>query len=422
MDPRSIAVPKMKFKEKLKNAWKKLGPGLITGCSDDDPSGIATYSQAGAKFGLATLWTALITYPMMYFIQEMCARIGIVTGLGLGGVTKKYYSKWILYLLLLVLFPAITFNIAADLAGMGAVAHLLIPAIPPFAFSFAFVIIITIILFFFTYQKVANILKWLCATLFVYMIVPFLVPENWSQVLLSTVIPQIKMNKEFIVILVAILGTTISPYLFLWQANMSVEEKNHKAAQSESKEVQEMKIDVNVGMFFSNIVMYFIILTTASVLFPAGVTHIETVKEAAQALEPLAGKSAYLLFALGVLGTGFLAIPVLAGCLGYLCAEIFNWRKGLDKMPWEAKRFYAIILAAIAIALLLNAFGLSPIQALIYSALLYGLIAPLLIALILHIANSKTIMGSFSNRWLSNVVGLITLLFMTTAVLALIFV
>ncbi len=409
---------KMKFNIKI--MWKKLGPGLITGCSDDDPSGIATYSQAGASFGLATLWTAFITYPLMYCIQEMCARIGIVTGCGLIGVIKNYYRKSFFYLLLLICFSAVTFNIAADLAGMGAVANLLLPSIPIFVFSSLFVVVIFSTLFFFSYQKIAYILKWLCISLFAYVIVPFLVKQNWIEVLLATFIPYIKWNKEFISILVAILGTTISPYLFFWQANMSVEERNHKSNQTDKKEIKDMKTDVNIGMLFSNTVMFFIILTAGTVLFPAGVTQIETVKEAALALKPLAGEFAQFLFAIGIIGTGFLAIPVLAGSLGYLFAEAFEWDKGLDKKLSEAKGFYAIMFASMGIALLLNTIGLNPIKSLIYSAILYGFITPFLIAIILYIANSKSIMGRFANGKLSNILGIATLLLTTGAAFALV--
>jgi len=408
----------MKFN--IKTFWKKLGPGLITGSSDDDPSGIATYSQAGAGFGLATLWTAFITYPLMYCIQEMCARIGIVTGFGLVGVIKKNYHKSFLYLLLLICFPAVTFNIAADIAGMGAIANLLFPSIPIFVFSSLFVIVILSALIFFNYRKIAYFLKWLCISLFAYIIVPFLVKQDWVEVLLASFIPYIEFNKEFISILVAILGTTISPYLFFWQSNMSVEDRNHKPDQSDKKEVNDMKTDVNIGMLFSNIVMFFIILTTGTVLFPAGITQIETVKEAALALKPLAGEYAHLLFALGVIGTGLLAIPILAGCLGYMFAEAFDWDRGLDKKFGKAKGFYAVILATMGIALLLNTLGLNPIKSLIYSAILYGFITPFLIAIILYIANSKHIMGKFANRMIANILGIAALLLTTGAALALI--
>lgn len=408
----------MKFN--IKTIWKKLGPGLITGSSDDDPSGIATYSQAGAGFGLATLWTAFITYPLMYCIQEMCARIGIVTSCGLIGIMKKHFHKFFVYLLLLICFIAITFNIAADLAAMGAIANLLLPSIPVFAFSFLFVITLISALIFFTYRKIAYVLKWLCFSLFSYVIVPFIVKPNWNEVLLATFIPYIKWDKDFISILVAILGTTISPYLFFWQTNMSIEERNHKFNQTDKKEIKDMKIDVNIGMLFSNIVMFFIILTAGTVLFPMGITQIETVKEAALALKPLAGEFAYILFALGIIGTGLLAIPILAGCLGYLFAEAFGWERGLDKKLSDAKGFYAVMLASMVISLLLNTIGLDPIKSLIYSAILYGFITPFLIALILCIANSRPIMGKFANGKFSNIFGIATLFLTTGAAITLI--
>ncbi|MDP1881204.1 MAG: Nramp family divalent metal transporter [Parachlamydiaceae bacterium] len=407
------------MKKRLKHTMDKLGPGLITGCSDDDPSGIVTYTQAGAQFGLATLWTAFITYPLMYTLQEICARIGIVTGFGLAGVIKKYYSKFLLYPLLVIIFPAITFNIAANLAGMGAVAHLLYPSIPIFAYSCIFTIILIYGLFFFNYQKLAYVLKWLCGSLFVYFFIPFSVEQNWTEVLSATFIPYIEWNKEFITILVAILGTTISPYLFFWQANMSVEQKNHHISNG-NKEIREMKFDVNIGMLFSNAVMFFIILTAGTILYPQGITHISTVKEAAEALKPLAGEFAYLLFSLGVLGTGFLAIPVLAGCLGYIFSDVFDWKDGLDKTPKEAKKFYSIMLASTIFALLINLCDFDPIKALIFAAILYGLISPILILIILIIANSKKIMGKRKNGFLSNLIGIITFLLMTGSACALI--
>jgi Mn2+/Fe2+ NRAMP family transporter len=263
-------------------------------------------------------------------------------------------------------------------------------------------------------------LKWLCFSLFAYIIVPFLVKQNWGEVLLATFIPYIKWDKEFIYILVAILGTTISPYLFFWQANMSVEDRNHKPDQKDKKEIKDMKADVNIGMLFSNIVMFFIILTAGTVLFPAGMTQIETVKDAALALKPLAGDFALLLFSLGIIGTGLLTIPILAGCLGYLFAEAFGWERGLDKKVGDAKGFYVVIFASMGIALLLNTIGLNPVKSLIYSALLYGFITPFLIALILYISNSKSIMGEFANKKFSNILGIATLLLTTGAPIALI--
>ena len=341
--------------------FQKLGPGLVTGSSDDDPSGIATYSQAGAQYGLATLWTALITFPLMAAIQEMCARIGLVTSLGLTGTLKKNYPKPILYLTLLFSFPAIVMNIGADIAGMGAVGNLLFPSINAIYFSVGFTLILLVSIIYLPYQKIASILKYLCIVLLVYLVVPFLYKQDWFAILKATFIPTIKFDKYFIGILVAILGTTISPYLFFWQATMEVEDKKHKKNLMVNKKMMnEMKHDVDVGMLFSNIVMFFIILTAGTVLFNGGIHQIDTVEQAAQALKPLAGEFAYLLFAIGVIGTGLLAIPVLSASLSYIFCETFGWKEGLDNKFSQARPFYIIIGISLVLGLLLNYIGISP--------------------------------------------------------------
>ena len=401
---------------RLSRFWKLLGPGLVTGASDDDPSGIATYSQAGAQYGLSTLWTALITFPLMAAIQEMCARIGLVTSQGLTGTLKTNYSKPILYLMVAFSFPAIVMNIGADIAGMGAVGNLLFPSIHAIFFSIAFTIILIISIVFLPYKKIASVLKYLCMVLLVYLIVPFLYKQDWAAVLKGTFIPTIKFDKNFVSILVAILGTTISPYLFFWQATMEVEDrKNKKILMLNKKIMHDMKQDVDFGMLFSNLVMFFIILTTGTVLFNGGIHQIDTVEQAAQALKPLAGNFAYLLFAIGVIGTGLLAIPVLSGSLSYIISETFGWEQGLDKKFHEAKAFYVVIAVSLILGLLMNYIGISPIKALIYSAILYGLTAPILIAIILHIANNKKVMGEYTNGKLSNILGFATLILMTSA-------
>ena len=412
-----------KKENKYLRFWKILGPGLITGSSDDDPSGIATYSQAGAAYGLSTLWTALITFPLMASIQEMCARIGLVTSHGLAGTLKANYSKPVLYLMLLFSFPAIVMNIGADIAGMGAVGNMLFTSIPAIWFSVVFTILLLGLIIYLPYLKIAAILKYLCIALLVYLIVPFLFKQNWVAVLKSTFIPSIKFNKDFIGILVAILGTTISPYLFFWQATMEVEDqKNRKRKLIVNKRViHEMKQDVDFGMLFSNLVMFFIILTTGTVLFNGGIHKIDTVEQAAQALKPLAGNLAYLLFALGVIGTGFLAIPVLSGSLSYIVTETFGWKQGLDKKFHQAKAFYLIITLSLILGLSMNYIGISPIKALIYSAILYGLTAPVLIAIILHISNNKKIMGKYTNTRSANIFGFAALLLMTVAAVVLIY-
>jgi len=406
---------------KFSRFWNLLGPGLVTGASDDDPSGIATYSQAGAAFGLSTLWTALITFPLMASIQEMCARIGLVTSLGLAGTLKINYSKPVLYLMLLFSFPAIVMNIGADIAGMGAVGNLLFPSIHATYFSIGFTVLLLVSIIYLPYRKISSVLKYLCLVLLVYLIVPFLYKQDWIAVLKATIIPTIKFDKDFISILVAILGTTISPYLFFWQANMEVEDKKQKHLIVNKRVIVEMKKDVNFGMLFSNVVMFFLILTTGSVLFNEGIHQIDTVEQAAQALKPLAGKFAYLLFAVGVIGTGLLAIPVLSGSLSYIFTETFGWKQGLNKKFHQAKAFYIIIAISLILGLGLNYMGLSPIKALIYSAILYGLTAPVLIAIILHISNNKKIMGKHTNSKMSNTLGFAALVLMSAAAVVLVY-
>jgi NRAMP (natural resistance-associated macrophage protein)-like metal ion transporter len=410
-----------KKSSKLARFWKILGPGLVTGASDDDPSGIATYSQAGAAYGLSTLWTALITFPLMASIQEMCARIGLVTSQGLAGTLKTNYSKPVLYLMLLFSFPAIVMNIGADIAGMGAVGNLLFPSIKATYFSLGFTIMLLVLIIYLPYKKIASVLKYLCLVLLVYLIVPFLYKQDWVAVLKATFIPSIKFDKDFISILVAILGTTISPYLFFWQATMEVEDKKEKNLMVNKRIISEMRKDVDFGMLFSNLVMFFIILTTGSVLFNGGIHQIDTVEQAAQALKPLAGNAAYLLFAVGVIGTGLLAIPVLSGSLSYIVTESFGWKEGLDKKFPKAKAFYLIIGISLILGLTLNYIGLSPVKALIYSAILYGLTAPVLIAIILHISNNKKIMGKNTNGKISNILGFTALALMTVAGVILIY-
>ena len=408
---------------KLTNNWKKIGPGLVTGASDDDPSGIATYSQAGAAFGLSTLWTAIIAFPLMAAIQQMCARIGLVTSQGLTGTLKKHYPRPILYLMLLFSFPAIIMNIGADIAGMGAVGNLLFPTIEANYFSVVFTIILLGLIIYLPYQKIASILKYLCVVMLVYFIVPFLYKQDFVAIAKATFIPTIKFDKNFIAIIVGILGTTISPYLFFWQASVEVEEmKNRKHLIVNKKIIHEINQDVDFGMTVSGFVMYFIILTTGTVLYNSGIHQIDTVEQAAMALKPIAGNLAYLLFAIGVIGTGLIAIPVLSGSISYIFSETFGWEQGLDKKFHEAKGFYVIIAISLILGLSMNYIGISPIQSLIYTAILYGLTAPVLIAIILHISNNKKIMGTNVNGKLSNFLGFSALIIMSIAAIALLYI
>ena len=411
---------------KFKRFWKILGPGLITGASDDDPSGIATYSQAGAAYGLSTLWTALIAFPLMAAIQQMCAKIGLVTSQGLTGALKTNYPKPVLYLMLVFSFPAIIMNIGADIAGMGAVGNLLFPKIDAMYFSVLFTVILLGLIIYLPYHKIAATLKYLCIVLLVYLVVPFLYKQDWLDIAKNTFIPRIQFNKEYLAVLVGILGTTISPYLFFWQASMEVEEKEqmeHKKRHLivNKRIIHNMKQDVDFGMTFSGVVMFFIILTTGTVLYKSGIHQIDTVEDAAKALKPLAGNFAYLLFAIGAIGTGLLAIPVLSGSLSYIITETFGWEQGLDKKFHEAKAFYLVMAISLILGLSLNYIGISPVKALIYTAILYGLTAPVLIAIILHISNNKKVMGNFTNSKLSNIMGFGALLLMTVAAIALLY-
>ena len=408
---------------KMRKFLSLLGPGLITGASDDDPSGIATYSQAGAGFGLATLWTALLTFPLMAAIQGMCARIGLVTCQGLTVTLRQHYPKPLLYLMLLFSFPAITLNIGADIQGMGAVAHMIYPQIPVAVFCIMFTAVLMFVIIKYPYQQISAILKWLCLSLLLYFIVPFMVKQDWNQVARNTFIPTLHFDKDFFSILVGILGTTISPYLFFWQTTMEAEDLAHREVEVvvDKQMMSHMKTDVNVGMFLSNLVMFFIMLTTGSILFPAGIRQIETVDQAARALQPLTGAAAPLIFALGVIGTGLLAIPVLAGSQSYMLAETFGWEAGLDKKFPQAKAFYISVIVSLLVGLSLDFLGISPIQALLYTAISYGLTAPVLIAIILHIGNNKKIMGEHTNSRLSNTLGFLTLILMTASAIGLIY-
>ncbi|MFZ9718569.1 MAG: NRAMP family divalent metal transporter [Chitinophagaceae bacterium] len=401
--------------------WRKLGPGLITGASDDDPSGIATYSQAGAQFGLATLWTALISFPLMYALQEMCARIGIVTRKGLAAVVKEHYPRWVIWTLVMVSAPAMVLNIGANIAGMGAAAHMLFPGIHAAWFSIGMVVMLIIVMIKLNYRRFARFMKYLCMSLLVYFIVPFMVKQDFSAIVKNSVWPEISFTKEYMLILVGILGTTLSPYLFFWQTSMEVEANQSVKPPIvlEKYILPRMRLDVRSGMLFSNLVMYFIILTSGSVLFTNGIHEINTVEDAAAALRPLAGEASYLLFAIGIIGTGLIAIPVLAGGLSYMVAEMSKWNEGFDKKFFEAREFYLVIIIATLSGLAIQLIGISPVKALLYTAVAYGITAPIIIALLLHLCNNKKIMQDFTNNKTANILGGLALLLMTASAIAL---
>ena len=407
--------------KKFKKFFSKIGPGIITGASDDDPSGIATYSIAGASQGYGLLWTALLTFPLMATIQEMCARIGVVTEKGLAGNLKSYFkSKILLYFLAALIIIANTINIGADLAGMAAATRLLIPVHPLLIAIFTTFLIIALMVYF-PYKFIASNLKWLTFALFAYIASALIVKQDWTQIIFRSFVPEFTTNKNYISIFVAILGTTISPYLFFWQTSEEVEERKelehekHKRIIVTKHELKQVREDVNLGMLFSNIVMFAIIATTASTLFKFGINEIETADQAAKALEPLAGRAASLLFTLGIVGTGLLAIPVLAGSAAYAVSEIFGWKEGLSKSFRQARSFYVIIIVSTFIGFLMNFVHINPFKALFYTAVIYGLISPVLIFFILLLANNSEVMGKYKNNLVTNILGVLTLAVMTSA-------
>ena len=384
---------------------KSLGPGVITGAADDDPSGIATYSVAGAQLGTKLLWTALLTWPLMAAVQMMCARIGKVTGQGLAANFKRRFPNWLLLVVVTALLAANTINIGADLAGMADAAEML-SGINSRLLVVLFALLISWATIWLHYHQIANVLKWLVLVLFAYPITAFVVGADWGQVARATLIPSMPRSRDEWSMLVAILGTTISPYLFFWQASEEVEEEKAAGqvtlAQRRGATLQELElrnIDVGVGAFFSNLVMFFIILTTAITLNRHGTTHIETTREAAEALRPLAGRFAATLFTVGIVGVGFLAIPTLAGSTAYAFAETLGWRQGLDKGLKQARAFYALILLSTGLGVGLDFIGINPVKALYWTAVINGLLAPFLLVAILVVASDRKLMqGQPSSR------------------------
>lgn len=416
-----------KTKPKSKRLWARLGPGLITGASDDDPSGIATYSQSGASFGLTQLWTPLYTLPLMVAVQEMCGRIGLVTGRGLAAVIREHYPKWVLYGAVTLLLIANTVNIGADLGAMAAVVELVVGG--SFVIWLLLITAATLALeIFVSYKVYARYLKWLTFSLFAYIIAAFLMGQNWGEALRHLVVPSFSWTPAYIMGIIAILGTTISPYLFFWQTSEEVEEEvaDGKLATMDvgtprvgRQDVRLMRVDTIIGMLFSNVVMFFIMVTAAGTLAAHGVTTINTAADAAEALRPLAGNFAFLLFSLGVLGTGLLAVPVLAGSGSYAVAETMGWRSGLYNTFSQAHGFYGVITIATLVGLIVNFIGIPPFAMLYYTAVLNGIIAPFLLVVIVLIASNKKIMGRHTNGWLSNLLGWATVLFMAAAGVAL---
>lgn len=414
--------------KKARDYWYMLGPGLTTGASDDDPSGIATYSQMGAQSGLSLLWMSLFTFPLMAVVQEMCARIGLVTGRGLAGNIRSHFGKRTLFLTTFFLFAANTFNVGADIGAIASGAQLLRPSMNFSLLVVGFTIFIMLLQIFTPYVQYARYMKWLAMVLFAYILSAFLAHPNWNEVIRSVVIPHVSFSKNELMIICAALGTTITPYLFFWQTSQEVEEEIaagqttiKSRTGSSPEEVKKMRIDVWSGMFLSNAVMFFIIAACASVLFTHGVTNINSAAQAAQALKPFAGSQAYLLFAIGILGVGLLAIPVLAGSSAYAISESLGKRQGLNNKLKQGYAFYGVIIISMLVGLGINFIGLNPIKALIYSAVLNGVVAPVIIVQIVLIARNKKMMGDWVNSKLSTSVGWVTVLLMTASGLAAIY-
>lgn len=411
----------------IKKIFKTLGPGFITGASDDDPSGIATYSQTGALFGFGQLWTALFSFPLMTAVQEMCGRIGLVTGKGLAGVIRKHYSRYILYSVVFLLIIANTINIGADLGAMASSAQLVFHL--PFPVLLLSMTALTLFLeIFVSYKVYAKFLKYLTFSLFAYIITAFIVKQNWTTIFSATIFPSVSFNREYLLNIIAILGTTISPYLFFWQAGEEVEEEvksgklRHMGAgipRVTNRDITEMRLDTSIGMFFSNLVMWFIIVTTASTIYAHNKINIETADQAALALKPFAGDFAFLLFAAGVVGTGLLAVPVLAGSASYAVSESFGWREGLYRKFTQAHGFYGVITIATVIGLAVNFTPIKPFVLLYYTAALNGIIAPPLLFIILLIANNKKIMGNRTNSKVINFLGISTVVIMSITAIGL---
>lgn len=403
------------LKHKVNHFFRILGPGIVTGAADDDPSGIATYSQAGAQFGFKMPWTMLFTYPLMTAVQDACVRVGAVTGKGLAAAVRDHYPKKVLYPVVALVVVANTFNIGSDIGAMAASTRLLMPNIPFNVLAIFFSVLILLLEVLIPYKKYIRVLKWLAMALFAYMVTAFLVQVPWMQVLRATLIPQFELNQDFLLIIVAIFGTTISPYLFFWETSNVVEDEItvRRLAQRGGKPrlsrayIRDLRIDTVFGMLFSNVMAWFIIVVGAVVLNASGVTNIATAADAAKALEPLvrsfpnAGYLAKLIFSLGVIGIGLQSIPVLAGSSSYAVAETFGWRQGLFRKFTKAPKFYLVIIAGTLVGLLFNFIGFDPMRALILTAVFNGIAAVPLIYLIARISSREDIMGKHKSGILS---------------------
>ncbi len=414
----------------IKGFFKFLGPGFVTGAADDDPSGIATFSQAGAQYGLKLVWLAPFVFPMMVCIQEMSARIGLVTRKGIITILKEEYPPYVLWLVGLITIPAIAINMGSDLLAMGAVCHMLLPVVATQVFSVIVGILVLASLSLFNYNKLASVLKWAACVLIVYFFVPFFVQQDWLLLLRSLVTPHFQFDTAFLGTVGAFLGTNISAYLFFWESSMEVDDQEHKYGHLYKdpdavlpdlrQEVKTMQKDNAFGMGVAGTIMFFVVWACGSTLYPGGITDINTVDQAAEALRPIAGDAAYLLFAIGILASGSIAIPVLAGTCGYIAAEAFGYPRGINKKLHEAKVFYGVIFLSLILSLAINFTGIGAVQALIFSAVVNGITVSPSIFYIMRICNNPQIMGSFTNNIWSNIVGYFTFGVMCVAAMVLI--
>lgn len=421
----SQKLPTNKALQKTKDYWHSLGPGLTTGASDDDPSGIATYSQAGAQFGYGLLWLAPLTFPLMAIVQEMCARIGLVTGRGLAGNIRLHFPRKVLFFSSLLLFAANVFNIGADLGAMAKAVQLLVPGLGFAELVVGFALLSLGLQIFTDYARYARYLKWLALILLAYVASALMANLNWGEILRQSVIPQLTNSKEQWLIITAILGTTISPYLFFWQTSQEVEENIVRGKLllrsrrgTNRSAIRRMRFDVWSGMFLSNVVMFAIIATSGALLNTQGITEITSAAQAAEALRPFAGDATFFLFAIGIIGVGLLAIPVLAGSSSYALSEAFKWKEGLYRPLRQAHAFYGVIIISMMLGLAMNFIGLDPIKALIYSAAANGIVAPIILALIVLISSNRKVMGRYVNKPWRTRIGWATTGLMTVAGIA----
>jgi len=416
--------PKSVGAGRVRRFFAELGPGLITGAADDDPSGIATYSVAGAAFGFAQLWTVFFSIPLMIAVQLMCARLGLVAGEGLAAAIRRRYPRWVLWGACALLAVSNTVNIGADLGGMAAAMEMMTGAtallwLPVFA------ALIVVLLIWSSYRHIARVFKWLTLVLFAYVAAAILAHPRWSEVVGATFLPHLELSTNYLATFVAILGTTISPYLFFWQAAQEVEVERAQGRRSAKarrgateKELRAARTDVITGMAFAGVVMYFIIVATGATLFESGHRDIETARQAAEALRPVAGNGAYLLFTVGLLGTGMLGVPALAGSAAYAIAEAMHWRGSLDDRPRVAPKFYGVLAAAVVIGMILNYTGANAVKMLFWAAVVNGALSSPLIVLVTLLTSDKRVMGECANSRLLRALGWITAVVMFVATVA----